>query len=232
MSDRRRRSTGSHGPQRTGANSGYRSFSRSITERFEARGLALTGEANQVKVSTTMKVMKKTLIGTLLATAFASAILAAPVGAAKPKDSITCTAGGLTTVTWVSGTTRAVVTWLRRGRQPGRPGYFHRNDPWARLDGLRHTGQRSHSKRDVLRQKVSAGPARRLHACVTPHTFRSIPKNPHRSFGGIRSSGRGWAKARCLKNPAYRTILAPSWTRPKLKGDGTTPAGWDEATRA
>ena len=62
-----------------------------------------------------MKVMKKTLIGTLLATAFASAILAAPVGAAKPKDSITCTAGGLTTLTWVSGTTRAVVTWLDAG---------------------------------------------------------------------------------------------------------------------
>ena len=59
-----------------------------------------------------MKVMKKPLIGTLLATAFASAILVAPVGAARPTDSITCTAGGFTTLTWVSGTTSAVVTWL------------------------------------------------------------------------------------------------------------------------
>jgi hypothetical protein len=58
-----------------------------------------------------MKTMKKPLIGTLLATAVASAILAAPVGAAKPTDSITCTAGGLTTLTWISGTTSAVVTW-------------------------------------------------------------------------------------------------------------------------
>lgn len=59
----------------------------------------------------TMKTMKKPLIGTLLATAFASAILAAPVGAAKPTDSITCTAGGFTTWTWISGTTSVVVTW-------------------------------------------------------------------------------------------------------------------------
>jgi hypothetical protein len=57
-----------------------------------------------------MKTMKKPLIGTLLATAVASVILAAPVGAAKPTDSITCTAG-LTTLTWISGTTSAVVTW-------------------------------------------------------------------------------------------------------------------------
>ena len=59
----------------------------------------------------TMKTMKKLLIGTLLATAVVSAIVAAPVGAAKPTDSITCTAGGFTTWTWISGTTSVVVTW-------------------------------------------------------------------------------------------------------------------------
>ena len=59
----------------------------------------------------TMRTMKKLLIGTLLTTAVVSAILAAPVGAAKPTDSITCTAGGFTTWTWISGTTSVVVTW-------------------------------------------------------------------------------------------------------------------------
>src|SRR5262245_4206530 len=54
--------------------------------------------------------MKKTLIGTLLATV-ASAILALPAGAGKPVDSATCVKGGQTTVTWISGTTSAQVTW-------------------------------------------------------------------------------------------------------------------------
>ena len=59
------------------------------------------------------EVMKKPLLGTLLATAVASAILAAPGGAAKPQYSITCTVGtgGFTTLTWISGTTGARVTW-------------------------------------------------------------------------------------------------------------------------
>jgi hypothetical protein len=57
--------------------------------------------------------MKKPLIATLLAATAASAILAAPGGAGKPAYSVTCAVatGGQTTVTWISGTTRAHVTW-------------------------------------------------------------------------------------------------------------------------
>lgn len=57
--------------------------------------------------------MKKPLITTLLAATVASAILAAPGDAAKPAYSATCLVGtgGLTTVTWVSGTSSAHVVW-------------------------------------------------------------------------------------------------------------------------
>ena len=57
--------------------------------------------------------MKKPLITTLLAATVASAILAAPGGAGKPAYSATCVVGtgGLTAVTWISGTTVAHVTW-------------------------------------------------------------------------------------------------------------------------
>jgi len=55
--------------------------------------------------------MKKPLITTLLAATVASAILAAPGGAGKPAYSATCVPGGLTTVTWVSGTSSAHVVW-------------------------------------------------------------------------------------------------------------------------
>ena len=57
--------------------------------------------------------MKKPLIGTLLAAIVASAILAAPGGAAKPVYSVTCVVGtgGLTTMTWISGTSTADVVW-------------------------------------------------------------------------------------------------------------------------
>jgi hypothetical protein len=57
--------------------------------------------------------MKKPLITTLLAATVASAILAAPGGAGKPEYSVTCVVGtgGLTAVTWISGTTSAHVTW-------------------------------------------------------------------------------------------------------------------------
>jgi hypothetical protein len=60
-----------------------------------------------------MRVMKKPLLGTLLAATIASAILAAPGGAGKPAYSITCTVGtgGLTTLTWISGTSGAHVVW-------------------------------------------------------------------------------------------------------------------------
>jgi hypothetical protein len=57
--------------------------------------------------------MKKPLITTLIAATVASAILAAPAGAGKPVYSATCVIGpgGLTTLTWLSGTTRAHVIW-------------------------------------------------------------------------------------------------------------------------
>jgi hypothetical protein len=57
--------------------------------------------------------MKKPLIMTLLAAAMASAILAAPGAAGKPAYSATCVVGpgGRTTVTWLSGTSSARVTW-------------------------------------------------------------------------------------------------------------------------
>ena len=57
--------------------------------------------------------MKKPLIGTLLAASVVSVILAAPGAAAKPVYSVTCVpgTGGLTTVTWMSGTSEAHVTW-------------------------------------------------------------------------------------------------------------------------
>jgi len=56
--------------------------------------------------------MKK-LIGICLAATVTAAVLAAPGGAAKPAFSVTCTVGtgGQTTVTWLSGTTSAQVTW-------------------------------------------------------------------------------------------------------------------------
>jgi hypothetical protein len=55
----------------------------------------------------------KKLIGICGTAAVAAAILAAPGGAAKPAFSVTCTVGtgGQTTVTWLSGTTSAEVTW-------------------------------------------------------------------------------------------------------------------------
>ena len=56
--------------------------------------------------------MKKPLIATLLAATAASAILSAPGGAAKPEYSVICVTGGLTAMTWISGTTVAHVTWL------------------------------------------------------------------------------------------------------------------------
>jgi hypothetical protein len=56
--------------------------------------------------------MKKLTLGTLLAALAASAILAAPGGAAKQKYSITCNAGTLgTTLTWGSGTTGYSGDW-------------------------------------------------------------------------------------------------------------------------
>ena len=143
-------------------------------------GLAPKGEGNGEKVSTTMKTMKKPLIGTLLATAVASAILAAPVGAAKPTDSITCTAGGLTTLTWISGTTSAVVTWLDGDGSLAGQAVVHRHHPWSRLAGRgRHTGKGSHCKRDVLRQKASGAPACHVHTHVTPPTKHVGIAVPH-----------------------------------------------------
>ena len=50
--------------------------------------------------------MKKLTLGTLLAALAASAMLAAPGGAAKPIYSISCTSSSLT-LTWPSGTTGA-----------------------------------------------------------------------------------------------------------------------------
>jgi hypothetical protein len=57
--------------------------------------------------------MKKPLIITLLAATVASAIVSAPGDAAKPAYSATCLVGtgGLTTVTWLSGTSSAHVVW-------------------------------------------------------------------------------------------------------------------------
>ena len=64
--------------------------------------------------------MKKSLITTFLAAAVASAILAAPGGAAKPAYSATCVLGtdGLTTVTWISGTSSADVIWRDASSKP------------------------------------------------------------------------------------------------------------------
>ena len=64
--------------------------------------------------------MKKPLIATLLAATAASAILSAPGGAAKPEYSVTCVVGtgGLTAVTWISGTTSAHVTWRETDSTP------------------------------------------------------------------------------------------------------------------
>ncbi len=64
--------------------------------------------------------MKKPLITTLLAATVASAILAAPGGAAKPAYSATCVVGtgGLTTVTWLSGTSTAHVIWRDAASAP------------------------------------------------------------------------------------------------------------------
>jgi hypothetical protein len=63
--------------------------------------------------------MKKP-IATLLAATVASAILAAPGGAGKPVYSVTCVrgTGGLTTVTWISGTSSARVTWRDGSSNP------------------------------------------------------------------------------------------------------------------
>jgi hypothetical protein len=57
--------------------------------------------------------MKKPLIVTLLAAAIVSAIVVAPGDAAKPAYAATCVVGtgGLTTVTWLSGTSSAHVVW-------------------------------------------------------------------------------------------------------------------------
>src|SRR5262245_22906390 len=59
------------------------------------------------------KAMKKPFLTTLLAATVASAILAAPGGAGKPDYSAPCVVGtgGLTTVTWTSGTSSAHVVW-------------------------------------------------------------------------------------------------------------------------
>ena len=64
--------------------------------------------------------MKKPLIATLLAATAASAILSAPGGAAKPEYSVTCDVGtgGLTAMTWISGTTMAHVTWRATDSTP------------------------------------------------------------------------------------------------------------------
>jgi hypothetical protein len=64
--------------------------------------------------------MKKPLIATLLAATVASAILAVPGGAAKPVYSVTCVVGtgGLTTVTWISGTSSADVIWRDASSNP------------------------------------------------------------------------------------------------------------------
>jgi hypothetical protein len=64
--------------------------------------------------------MNKPLIGTLLAATVVSLILAAPGGAAKPGYSVTCVVGtgGPTTVTWISGTTEAHVTWRDANSTP------------------------------------------------------------------------------------------------------------------
>jgi hypothetical protein len=58
--------------------------------------------------------MRKLTLGTLLAALAASAILAAPGGAAKPAYTITCTVGvgGMTTLTWASGTTGYSGEWF------------------------------------------------------------------------------------------------------------------------
>jgi hypothetical protein len=64
--------------------------------------------------------MKKPLVTTLLAATLASAILAAPGDAGKPAYSATCVlgTGGMTTVTWLSGTTSAHVTWRDMNSTP------------------------------------------------------------------------------------------------------------------
>jgi len=63
--------------------------------------------------------MKK-LIGISLCATLAAAILVAPGGAAKPAFSVTCTlgTGGQTTVTWISGTTSAHITWRDSNSTP------------------------------------------------------------------------------------------------------------------
>lgn len=63
--------------------------------------------------------MKK-LIGISLCATLAAAILVAPGGAAKPAFSVTCTlgTGGQTTVTWISGTTSAHITWRESNSTP------------------------------------------------------------------------------------------------------------------
>ena len=67
------------------------------------------GPRSQYKANT----MKKPLIPTLLAATIASVILVAPGSAGKPVYSVTCVVGtgGLTTMTWISGTTSAHVVW-------------------------------------------------------------------------------------------------------------------------
>jgi hypothetical protein len=63
--------------------------------------------------------MKK-MIGILVAAAVAATMLVESGGAAKPAFSVTCTVGtgGQTTVTWVSGTTSAHVTWRDANSTP------------------------------------------------------------------------------------------------------------------
>jgi hypothetical protein len=60
------------------------------------------------------------LIAMLLAATVALAMLATPGGAAKPVYSVTCVVGtgGLTTVTWISGTSSAHVIWRDASSTP------------------------------------------------------------------------------------------------------------------
>lgn len=83
-------------------------------------GLAPKGEGNGKLKPLHGEGMKQPRLGTLLATAVASAILAAPGGAAKPTYSVTCSVGtgGLTTLTWISGTTGARVIWQDGAANP------------------------------------------------------------------------------------------------------------------
>jgi hypothetical protein len=74
--------------------------------------------------------MKKLTLGTLLAALAASAILAAPGDAAKPIYTITCAVGtgGVTTLTWASGTTGYSGEWLESdGTTPA--GFFDNIQP-------------------------------------------------------------------------------------------------------